>query len=53
MSKHAALHNPINDLHDRLMKDIAIRSKHRIPSHADLTIEEITTKRNYEHPLAA
>ncbi|WP_019148824.1 hypothetical protein [Timonella senegalensis] len=42
MSKHAALHNPANDLRDRLMKDIAIRGKHRVPAHADLTIEEIT-----------
>lgn len=53
MSKHAALHNPINDLHDKLMEGAIIRGQHRVPSHADLTIEEITTKHYYELPLAA
>lgn len=48
MSKHAALHNPANDLRDRLMKDIAIRGKRRAPAHADLTVEELA--RNTENP---
>ena len=53
MSKHAALHNPINDLHDKLMEGAIIRGKHRIPSHADLTIPQIVKKATHEEQAGA